>query len=167
MNPKVIKKMETISQEIIINLLKFSENEQAFSLDFYISATEPLLHLEDLLDLLRLYLPRRHDLVQMLEKEREQFFHWAHIANETYGSDPESQKTISHAKGKTKGLAQRLVKKIQHVMKIAKEELIGETQAETEQKANIAKPERESWLWKLYEKTLKAFFDSLLGKSGG
>jgi hypothetical protein len=37
---------------------------------------------------------------------------------------------------------------------------------EAEQKATLAKPEKESWLWKLYEKTLKAFFDSLLGKFG-
>ncbi len=37
--------------------------------------------------------------------------------------------------------------------------------AATEQNAAPAKPERESWWWKLYEKTVKAFFDSLLGKS--
>ena len=34
-------------------------------------------------------------------------------------------------------------------------------------KATTGKPEKESWLWKLYEKTLKAFFDSLLGRFGG
>jgi len=43
----------------------------------------------------------------------------------------------------------------------------GQQPAETEQKAAPNKPQRESWLWKLYEKTLKAFFDSLLGKCGG
>jgi len=34
-------------------------------------------------------------------------------------------------------------------------------------KATTGKPEKESWLWKLYEKTMKAFFDSLLEKLGG
>ena len=38
--------------------------------------------------------------------------------------------------------------------------------AETKQKGTLGKPEKESWLWKLYEKTLKAVFDSLLGKYG-
>ncbi|MCH8119490.1 MAG: hypothetical protein IIC00_07165 [Planctomycetes bacterium] len=33
-------------------------------------------------------------------------------------------------------------------------------------KATPGRPEKESWLWKLYEKTLKAFFDSVLGKFG-
>ncbi len=38
--------------------------------------------------------------------------------------------------------------------------------AEPEQKGTLGKPEKESWRWKLYGKTLKAFFDSILGKFG-
>ncbi len=36
--------------------------------------------------------------------------------------------------------------------------------AEIEQNATPAKPERERWLWKLYEKTLKVIVDAVLGK---
>lgn len=39
-----------------------------------------------------------------------------------------------------------------------------EKPAETKQNATPAKAERESWLWKLYEKTLKVVFDSVLEK---
>ncbi len=39
-----------------------------------------------------------------------------------------------------------------------------EKPAEIEQNATPAKPERESWLWKLYEKTLKVIVDAVLGK---
>jgi len=35
-------------------------------------------------------------------------------------------------------------------------------QAETVQNATIAKPEKESWFWKLYEKTLKVIIDEIL-----
>jgi hypothetical protein len=34
----------------------------------------------------------------------------------------------------------------------------------TEKNATPAKPESESWLWKLYEKTLKVIVDAVLGK---
>ncbi len=37
-----------------------------------------------------------------------------------------------------------------------------EKPAETKQNATLAKPERESWLWKLYEKTLKVIVDAVL-----
>lgn len=41
-----------------------------------------------------------------------------------------------------------------------------EKPAKPEQETASARRETENWLWKLYEKTLKAFFDSLLGKFG-
>jgi len=53
---------------------------------------------------------------------------------------------------------------LRRVAKLLKE---AEKPAEKEQKVTLGKPEKESWLWKLYEKTLKALFDSLLGKFGG
>jgi len=46
-------------------------------------------------------------------------------------------------------------------------DLAGKKPAETGEKDAPVKPGKESWIWKLYEKTLKAFFDSLLGKFGG
>lgn len=127
--------MEQITQEIISKLLKFIENEQTFSLDFYISATTPLLQLEDLLDCWRLHLPHRPDVVKTLEKERDQLFHWAHIVNETHGNDWESKKAIAEAKGRTKGFAQRLAKKLENTLEIIRGELSSEEPAETEQKA--------------------------------
>jgi len=33
---------------------------------------------------------------------------------------------------------------------------------ETKQNTTLAKPERESWLWKLYERTLKVIVDVVL-----
>jgi len=37
---------------------------------------------------------------------------------------------------------------------------------ETRQNTTLAKPERESWLWKLYEKTLKVIVEAVLGLLG-
>ena len=39
-----------------------------------------------------------------------------------------------------------------------------EQPAATEQNATPAKPERENWLWKLYEKTLKVIVDTVLDR---
>jgi hypothetical protein len=168
MNPNVIRSMEQIAQEIISKLLKFSENEQAFSLDFYISATTPLLQLEDLLDYWRLYLPHRSDVVQMLEKERDQLFHWAHIVNETHGNDWESKKAIAEAKGRTTRFAQRLAKKLQNTLEIARGELGNDKPAETGQKAAAIR--KRVWIWikgfvkEAYRIAIRSFFDSAMNK---
>jgi len=46
-----------------------------------------------------------------------------------------------------------------------KDEMIqGIKQAKTEQKVAPEKNEKESWIWKLYEKTLKVFFDAVLDR---
>jgi len=121
---QIYNKMEHIAGEIISGLDKFTRNEQAFSLDFYISATESLTLAEELLDYLRLYLPDRPDLVKMIEQERNQLFEWAHIANGKNANDLETRIAIAEAKGHTKGFAERLAKKIQHIVEIAREELM-------------------------------------------
>ncbi len=46
----------------------------------------------------------------------------------------------------------------------ALERVKAETPTETERNATPAKPEKESWLWKLYEKTLKVIVDAVLGR---
>jgi len=131
--------MEQLTEEICCKLAKFIKNEQTFSQDFYISATEPLLQLENLLHYCRLYLPHRPDVVEMLEYEREQLFEWAHIGNGEKSSDAE---TISEARGRTKGFAMRLVNKLRLVTKMAREELISQKPTETEQKTTLAKRRR-------------------------
>lgn len=117
MSPDIVKKMEQLSEEIIHKLEEFIRNEQAFSQDFYISATEPLLQLEDLLDYCRSYLPHHLDLIERTEQERNRLFEWAHIANKINDAE---------AKGKTKGFAERLVKKLQHISEIVRDELASE-----------------------------------------
>ena len=117
MSPDIVKKMEQLSEEIIHKLEEFIRNEQAFSQDFNISSTEPLLQLEDLLDYCRSYLPHHLDLIERTEQERNQLFEWSHIANKINNAE---------AKGKTKGFAMRLVKKLQHISEIVRDELASE-----------------------------------------
>lgn len=163
LSPDVIRLMEQLAEGIVCKLVKFIENEDAFSPDFYISATEPLSQLEDLLDYCRLYLPDRPDVVETLGYEREQLLHWAHIANEKNGNDLETRLAIAEAKGHTKGFAERLAKKIQHIVEMAREALISEKPAETEQDTTPGGSGKIGiWLWKLYQKTLKVVVDALL-----
>jgi len=135
-----------IANEIIHKLEEFIHIEQGFSQDYYISATEPLMQLEELLTYLRL-LPRP-ELVERIEKERSQLFHWAHIGN---GEKSNDAKTICEARGKTKGSAKLLAD-------VLKEGLAAEKER------NTTCTKIKYMFWKLYEITLKAFFDSLLGK---
>ena len=60
------------------------------------------------------------------------------------------------------GSARRLISRIQQIAQIAREGLSAEKPAETAQNATPAKPERESWWWRLYEKTLKVVIDAVL-----
>jgi len=63
-----------------------------------------------------------------------------------------------------KGTCYDLADTFQQIAQIYREELSSETPAETERNATPVKSERESWLWKLYEKTLKVIVDAVLGK---
>jgi len=65
-----------------------------------------------------------------------------------------------------KGTRYDLADTLQQIAQIEREELISEKPAETKQNATPAKLERESWLWKLYEKTLKVIVDAVLEKVG-
>ena len=53
---------------------------------------------------------------------------------------------------------------IQFAFETVKAYLTSEKPAGTEQKGTFAKPEKESWLWKVYEKTLKVIVDSVLDR---
>ncbi len=56
-----------------------------------------------------------------------------------------------------------ITRALEHVkVDLAEKHSRHEKPAETEEKATLAKSERESWLWKLYEKTLKVIFDAVL-----
>lgn len=165
MSPDVVKSIEQLTEEICCKLAKFIKNEQTFSQDFYISATEPLLQLEDLLDYYRLYLSRQPDVVE-LEQERNQLFEWAHIGNGEKSSDAE---TISEARGHTKGFAMRLVNKLRLVTKMAREELISQKPAETEPETARGKLWRiRAWFKALikeaYRLAMRSFFDSAMHK---
>jgi len=134
MSPDVIKSKMQIAEEIIHKLEEFIRSEQAFSQDYYISATEPLLQLEDLLDYCRLHLPHRLDLIERTEQERNRLFEWARIANKTNDAE---------AKGKTKGFAIRLVKKLQQILELLRDELAALKPAKTRQENKDTKRKRE------------------------
>jgi len=134
MSPDVIKSKMQIAEEIIHKLEEFIRSEQAFSQDYYISATEPLLQLEDLLDYCRLHLPHRLDLIERTEQERNRLFEWARIANKTNDAE---------AKVKTKGFAIRLVKKLQQILELLRDELAAEKPAKAKPNATPAKDGKE------------------------
>jgi len=62
-----------------------------------------------------------------------------------------------------KGTLYDLADTFRQIAQIAREELVAEEPAETEQKTTPAKFRRlRAWLWKLYEKTLKVIIDAVL-----
>ena len=127
MSPDVTESTIQLAEKIIDNLEEFWRNEKAFGLDFFISATEPIMQLGELLISLRL-LPRPK-LVKMIEEERDELFHWAHIGNGEKSSDAETngdKYAVSIAKGRTRGFAMRLAN-------VLREGLAAEKPAETEQ----------------------------------
>ena len=139
MSPDVIKSKMQIAEKIIHKLEVFIRNEQAFSQDYYISATEPLIELENLLVYLRLL--HRSEVVKMIENERNQLFQWARIAS---GQKSDDAMTIAEAKGCTKGFATRLVVVLREALAVDvfeteamqknKEDSVAEKATETEQK---------------------------------
>lgn len=151
MKPDTVESKRQIAEEIIRKLEVFIRNEQAFSQDYYISATEPLIELENLLVYLRLL--HRSEVVKMIENERNQLFHWARIAS---GQKSDDAKTIAEAKGRTKGFATRLVVVLREALAVDvfeteaiqknKEDSVAEKAAETEQENKDAKREREGMI---------------------
>jgi hypothetical protein len=99
--------------------------------------------------------PIEKDLVDLYEKAKAV----DHERSES-GGEADIAKWQAHAAAKK--LAEKL-RLLEGIVESRREQIgISEKPAETEQNATPAKPERESWWLKLYEKTLKVIVDAVL-----
>ena len=162
MSPDAIKLLEHIAQrlEILANdkqWLKRLSNGLT-GLGCRSSLTECLRGFSTVLEELRYHKP---DSARSLQQSHERVLSFAKSIDQKV---KQGQKNLSFDTLALQTSLFLFVKKLRHIAKMARDELECQEATETKQNATPAKPERESWLWKLYEKTLKVIIDAVLGK---
>ena len=126
-------------------------------ISFYGSLKKALDNLSDLaFTWLRSRMPRHLDSIQ---KDFNDLYEKAKAVDHERS---ESGGEANILKYQAQAAAKKLAQKLRLIVKMTKENLAAEKPAETEPNTTPAKLQRESWLWKLYEKTLKVIVDAVM-----
>jgi len=158
----------------MMNLLKI--NEMANKLEKWAERVEPKLPehirhisfygslkkaLDNLPDLAFTWLQSR--MPEQLESIRKDFDGLYEKTKEVDRQRSESPSASANIlKCQAQVAAKNLSQRLRLIVKMARENLTIEEPAETKQDIAPAKREREGWLWRLYEKTLKVIVDAVL-----
>ncbi len=132
-------------------------------ISFYGSLLNALGNLPDLV--LTLLLSRMPEQLDSIKKDLNDLYEKAKaVSHERSESGGEANILKCQAQAAAASLGEKL-RLVESIIESRREQIENSKKpAETERNATSAKPERESWIWKLYEKTLKVIVDAVLGK---